>query len=51
MRKDIASKSRIEIRLTEEEKNKIKEQAAEMNMTVSDFVRYACETIFNQEEK
>lgn len=51
MRKDIPSKSRMEIRLTAEEKNKIKEQAAKMNMTISEFVRYACETIFSKEEK
>ena len=50
MRKDIASKSKIEIRLTAEEKQKIKDFAAERNMTVSEFVRYACETIFNKED-
>ena len=51
MRKQMASKSRIEIRLTDEEKAAIKEQAAKYGMTVSEFVRYACERIFNQEER
>lgn len=50
MRKDIPSKSRLEIRLTHEEKEKIKEQAALKNMTVSDFIRYACEMIFQKED-
>lgn len=49
MRKDLPSKSKIEIRLTAEEKQKIKDCAAEKNMTLSEFVRYACETIFSKE--
>lgn len=51
MRQDTPSKTRIEIRLTEQEKATIKDRAAAMNMTVSEFVRYACEKIFNQEGK
>ena len=51
MRKDIASKTRIESRLTDEEKVAIKEQAAKRNMTVSEFVRFACEKIFQEEKK
>lgn len=50
MRKDIASTTRIEIRLTTEEKAFIKEYAAKRNMTLSDFVRYACEQIFQKDQ-
>lgn len=50
MRKETASKTRIEIRLTEEEKVAIKEQATKRNMTVSEFVRFACEKVFQEVE-
>lgn len=51
MRKEIASKTKIEIRLTPEEKELIKKYCESKNITVSDFVRNACYKIFNQEEK
>lgn len=49
MRKNTTSNTRIEVRLTDEEKEQIKEQAAKKNMTVSEFVRFACEKIFQKE--
>lgn len=49
MRKDTVSNTRIEIRVTDEEKAAIKEQAAKLHMTVSEFVRFACEEILKKE--
>lgn len=51
MRKSEASNARIEIRLTAEEKEQIKEAATKRNMTVSDFIRMACQNEFYEEEK
>lgn len=50
MRQEIPSKARIEIRLTEEEKAAIQAQAASLNMSVSDFIRYACKRVKIQQE-
>lgn len=46
--KDNLSTARLEFRLTNEEKQKITEYCVEHNMSMSDFVRLACEQIFNQ---
>ena len=48
MRENIASTARIEIRLTQKEKEAIKEYSAKHNMTMSDFIRYACQKIFQE---
>ena len=53
MRKDTNdySYARLELRLTQQEKEMIKEKAKEMGMSMSEFIRYACDKIFNQEAK
>ena len=50
MRNNEASNSVINFRLTQQEKEKIKEVAAAKGMNVSDFIRYACERIFAMED-
>lgn len=47
--KDIKN-ARLELRLTQEEKDKIKEYAEKRDMSASEFVRYACQRIFSQEK-
>lgn len=47
--KEIKDKT-IEIRLTASDKQKIKDAAEKHGMTVSEFIRFACEKIFNQKE-
>ena len=46
--KEIKDKT-IEIRLTASDKEKIKETAEKYNMTVSEFIRWACYKIFQEE--
>ena len=43
--------ARLELRLTPEEKEQIKEYAEKRDMSASEFIRWACQRIFNQEEK
>ena len=52
MREDVSnfSTARLEIRLTQQEKEKIKETANRMGMSMSEFIRYACEKIFKEEK-
>ena len=52
MRENVSeiSTARLEIRLTQQEKEMIKETAKEMGLSMSEFIRFACERIF-QEEK
>lgn len=50
MRNNEPSSSVINFRLTPEEKEKIKTVAALKGMSVSDFIRYACERIFAMED-
>ena len=50
MRNNEVSSSVINFRLTAEEKQKIKEVAASKGMSISDFIRYACERIFAMED-
>lgn len=40
----------IKFRLTKEEKQRIKEYAQAHEMTISDFVRWACEMVFQNQE-
>lgn len=47
MRKENLSNKRIEIRLTPEEKQLIKDYCAERHITVSEYIRVLCEHIFN----
>lgn len=50
MRKDVDeySYARLEIRLTQQEKEMIKKKAKEMGMSMSEFIRYACDKIFKE---
>jgi len=41
----------VQIRLSTEDKEKLKAAAAARNMTVSEFIRFACNKIFNKEDK
>ena len=40
----------MKCRLTEADKQRVLDYCKEHNMTISEFVRFACETIFNQKE-
>lgn len=44
-------KAKIDFRVTPEEKEKIKEFAKAHDMTVGEFVRWACEKIFYKEKQ
>ena len=48
--KDNLSTARLEFRLTVEEKQKITDYCVKHNMSMSDFVRMACQMIFDKEE-
>lgn len=48
---DKISDARLEIRLTQEEKEAIRETAQSMGMNTSEFIRWACEQIFQKEDK
>lgn len=48
--KDNLSTARLEIRLTNEEKQKITEYCVQHNMSMSEFVRMACQMIFDREK-
>lgn len=52
MRRDINdfSYARLEIRLTEQEKENIRKTAKNKGMSMSEFIRYACERVFQEEE-
>ena len=43
--------SQIRIRLTTEQKEQIKEYCAKHNITISEFIRFTCEKIFNTEKE
>lgn len=43
--------TKIELRLTQQDKDRIKEYADKHNMTMSEFIRFACEKIFQEENK
>ena len=47
--KDIRDK-KIDLRLSAIEKERIKQAAADRQMTASEFIRYACERLINQKE-
>ena len=49
--KDERTDNVINFKLTTREKERLKEAAAAREMNISDFVRYACERIFEQDEK
>lgn len=42
--------TKIELRITQQDKEKIKEYADKHNMTMSEFIRFACEKIFQKED-
>ena len=44
--KEIRDK-KIDLRLTAAEKERIKQRAAELDMSASEFIRYACERLMN----
>ena len=48
--KDNLSTARLEFRLTVEEKQKITDYCVKHNMSMSDFVRMACQMIFDKEK-
>lgn len=50
MRLEEKSSCVVNFKITPTEKDKIKQAAAARKMSVSEFVRYACERIFQQEE-
>lgn len=50
MRFDEKSSSVINFKLTPTEKERIKAAAASKNMTISEYIRYACERIFNEQK-
>lgn len=41
---------KVEIRLTAEEKEKLKEYAEQRHLTMSEAIRWLCEEIFNNKE-
>jgi hypothetical protein len=47
--KDIRN-TKLELRVTQAEKQKIKDYAAAHDMTVAEVIRVCCEKIFNQKE-
>lgn len=42
---------KIDLRLTAEEKKEIKEAAAAMDMSASEFIRFACQKLMNKKER
>lgn len=49
--KEIKRDQKIDLRLTAKEKKEIKEAAAAMGMSASEFIRLACQRLMNKKER